>query len=327
MPVRKVAPGDTYQVSAESFNRFADAASFTENAKKSGAGGAFGFGPQPTVVRLKNTTEAAIPQWGILQATTPIVLPSDNEEQFLDQVMLNGIAPASDRPAFVAVEPVPAGELGRFIAPGVIVAVKLSLPDSSEYTLARPSDVAAFEAVDEADLADNDFVVRVLWHEAGPGEKWALVLMPGGFRRATSNAGGCDPCDEFAGELTVDTGGGVMGSTHYSFAPFCVGSVTLVFAWVSALTWEIPENSLVLVCVGDDVTFTASIVATGRLPGEVRITISDGTNSWVWENETVWQPGSPTWFVLVEGDQDCPCAPWETFACLKPAPAPPEEEP
>lgn len=178
MAPRRIPQGKSVKVRSGSFNAFVDAADYVQNARTSG-GAARGFDPSPSIVLMKNLTSADVPRWGALKPYQPVVLPATDEVGFLSQVVMEGIGVGASSVAFVALDPVPMNEFGRFLAPGHVVPVKINKDQDITYKLARPGSTSYFNAVEDADVENDDRLVDVIWHETGTGQKWALVLLPG----------------------------------------------------------------------------------------------------------------------------------------------------
>jgi len=143
---------------------------------------------------------------------------------------------------------------------------------------------------------------------------------------------GCGDCSTFAGELTVDLTfleTAFYAAEYYRWNPFCNGQVDILFRFDPGSSAEVgiwlPTVSSSLECVAEStVAFTAYMQVTSGLPGDVKIFLSDGTNTWHFEAEVAWQGDQNTPMLLSSGPQGCPCAPFKQFPCLRPVP-PPEE--
>lgn len=133
---------------------------------------------------------------------------------------------------------------------------------------------------------------------------------------AADSCGGCTVPDH---EMAVDLGGGLMASSDYRFAPFCADWVIFRFVYDTGDTWEgIADTEEVECTPGVPTSFTATLVASGKAPGEVVATVSDGTNEWTFVNEAAWQPDQPIELIFKTGPLPCPCAPFRGAVCLIP---------
>ncbi|QDT54629.1 hypothetical protein Pan44_26640 [Caulifigura coniformis] len=171
-------------------------------------------GLQRHLVLVKNTTGSPVPRLGVLKVTEPVIDPAENLREFLARVIVKAAAPNSSSPAFVAQETIPAGGMGYCLAPGIVSQAKLSVPDGGTYKYARPLSTSKFEAIAEENIGDDDFVVHVLWHKAGAGDQWALLLLTEASLGAASagaegacGCGGCVPRDGANVEVDTDTDG------------------------------------------------------------------------------------------------------------------------
>ena len=118
---RKKFRGQPWRTDARVQNALMDAAADAKAARGPG----FEATPaehfrQGDVVPVLNDTTQAVPRFGVLGISTPIVLPAKNLGEFQQRVALRGVVPTSAHAGKFAVliEPVPAGAVGRGIVSG-----------------------------------------------------------------------------------------------------------------------------------------------------------------------------------------------------------------
>lgn len=162
------------------------------------------------------------------------------------------------------------------------------------------------------DLEANEFC-----HVAWVGDGFEII-----GRRPTGVTGtACGVCSDPAGTNDVDLGDGLIASEFYGFDPFCSGLLDVVYTWDSeqGLYVASAAGGMTINCVGEtSVTWTSTLSVAGSLPGQVVASWSDGTSTWTFENPIFWDPEQNCPLVLVSGPQNCPCAPWRQFPCLRP---------
>ena len=162
------------------------------------------------------------------------------------------------------------------------------------------------------DLEANEFV-----HVGRVNDRWEII-----GRRPTGVTGtACGVCSDPAGTNDVDLGDGLIASEFYGFDPFCSGLLDVVYTWDSeqGLYVASAAGGMTINCVGEtSVTWTSTLSVAGSLPGQVVASWSDGTSTWTFENPIFWDPEQNCPLVLVSGPQNCPCAPWRQFPCLRP---------
>lgn len=131
---------------------------------------------QPELVWVKNASGADVGRFNVLGIEGPIVTPTDNADEFKQQVAITGIVPvASDHSGAFAVmaEPIGNGNIGRGWISGAC-PVQISIADESHGT----ADVADGDAA-KLVSQNGTGTVTILWAEAGTGTKWALIRFGG----------------------------------------------------------------------------------------------------------------------------------------------------
>lgn len=167
-----------------------------------------------TMVLVKNTTNAAVPQFGILQAGAPVVLPAASEPTFKERRVVTGTTPAAGLPFVITQEPIAAGSIGRAIDLGV-TPVKLNVLDAAHQYADAAADTTQLQT------QKGQGPARIWWKDAGVGGSiWALVLLgPSG-----------DDCGACLSRLCVvkDANGAVTGINYLNASgqlvpvPVCV---------------------------------------------------------------------------------------------------------
>lgn len=174
--LKKIQTGDAFEPSASAWNALIDAA---QALRKQQQGQRFPDRQtvrQADVILVKNISGAAVNRGGVLGISAPLVLPSDNLDEFKTHPVLSCTTPAvaSHLGNFVvAMEPIGSGETGLAAISGV-VPVKLYV-DAVDNTFADVNEGNAANL-----LAGGCGSARVLWKATGTGEVWALVNLGGG---------------------------------------------------------------------------------------------------------------------------------------------------
>jgi hypothetical protein len=126
----------------------------------------------PSTLRVKNTTGADLPRFGIVALSDVVFTPTDNLTQFLDRCsVFQAVAPATSKQAELAIliEPLKAGAIGRAQVAG-ITPLKINVVDEANRW--------AIPTTDTTRLTARPFGTSlILWKEAGTGEKWAIVRL------------------------------------------------------------------------------------------------------------------------------------------------------
>jgi hypothetical protein len=142
-------------------------------------------GVDPVRILVQNNDTAVIPWYGVLSLAgqTPIILPSQNIDQFRQQVTMQGIVPsAAGQPFVIVQEPlVPAaddegeGECGIAVIAGA-TWVQVNVNSTGDgFAQTKSGDATQLDSVVTA-VANS---VPILWKASGTGTQWALVLLAG----------------------------------------------------------------------------------------------------------------------------------------------------
>jgi len=121
-PYRRAAPGEKLKIPARAWNQLMDSLA-TVPSMIAGAGEQY-HSPY-TWVYAKNTTGQAVPRWGVLAVTgmesTPTATTTPATRQFEEMPILTGGSTGeTGSPVCVAVEPIPAGRIGRVAVSGAV---------------------------------------------------------------------------------------------------------------------------------------------------------------------------------------------------------------
>jgi hypothetical protein len=131
--------------------------------------------PTPyTWVMAKNNTGAAVSRWGVLAITGMAISPAGSgAAQFEQLPVVAGGTPSDATTAWcIAVEPIPAGAIGRVAVGGVVQAKVQVTNGSHEFVRCKNS---ATELVS----TDNGEGV-ILWKQGTGAGQWALVRLGNG---------------------------------------------------------------------------------------------------------------------------------------------------
>jgi len=174
--VPHVRPGQPIRISARAWNAIADATnahrerSLAELASRN----APAAGDQPAdIILVRNESSLDRDRFDVLGISSPIIAPTDNEDEFKNRVVLAGVTPAgkAHRGRFVILqEPIASGAIGRACIAGVTVARIHTPPETSAiYT----ADVSGTETEYLEAIAGG--AAQILWRELDSGTVLALV--------------------------------------------------------------------------------------------------------------------------------------------------------
>lgn len=172
---KKVNPGQPLRIPAEAWNAMLDVVARSKG-DSIGLGGQGFTGADSVLVR--NDSGSDVDRFGVLEVDGPLILPSDNLDEFQRQTALSGITPSGTDNAVLAIlwEPAADGEIARATMDGLAV-VQVDVTDAGHgYADANTGDTA--NLLSQAAASPQ----QILWKESGTGTKWALVRMgaPGG---------------------------------------------------------------------------------------------------------------------------------------------------
>ncbi len=183
--IGKVKIGDPLRISTAAYNAFVDAA-MAHRSQQHGVAGRREpfFLDGRNLVRVKNTSDAAVGQFGILGVDGVIFEPSGNLAMFKQEVAILGSTPSvsahSSGRFVVCAEPIDSGRIGLAWGSGVCLA-QINVGDESH----RFADIAEGDSACLASSSSGP--CTILWKETGTGQKWAVIRFGG-----TAEGGGVE---------------------------------------------------------------------------------------------------------------------------------------
>jgi hypothetical protein len=195
-PRQHVRPGQKLQIAAQQIN-------FLNGLMRQGggfgSGGLSGWTQGTNIVLARNDTGADLDRFGVLEMTGIVIDPESGDtaqRQFWEMPCLVGTSPdiaeidgdrvSRPQKIGIALEPIPAGKIGRVIVSGPVVC-KLDVRDQ-EHRFARAidGDTQKLETAEESDSP-----AQILWKADG-SDPWAVVVLDDAgqrffFGKATSS--------------------------------------------------------------------------------------------------------------------------------------------
>ena len=177
MSLEKVRPGQSFEVKAETWNAFIDAALFTKNQSNSG-NMASRSGVTNGVILVRNEESTDFPQFGAIALTDMLIKPTNTEniQEFKCRPPLfsgRRVTTAYESyPYAITLEPIPALGVGRALILGVTPA-QVRIADSS-HAFASPDTGSIGGLVSTA-----GGVARILWKNSTAGTQWAMLQLGG----------------------------------------------------------------------------------------------------------------------------------------------------
>jgi len=134
---------------------------------------------------VRNDSGADRDQYDVLGIDEPVILPADNENEFLQNWALSAVEIVADDHAkkfCILAEPIPSGGFGRAMISGVCPAVVIrEAGEDAEYAGVEDGEVT---------LKAGETGARIIWEESGAADgapRWALVQAPQGGEPSTGN--------------------------------------------------------------------------------------------------------------------------------------------
>lgn len=172
--LQRVHAGQPFQPSAKAWNAFADTAEAFKEIGQAVPKGGFS-NPLPFLtVKVKNTTTTDLTRGKVLAVTDgPVFTPTDNENEFIEKVILKGTEPAGDEDEYrfvVLREPIEQGKFGAAAIAGIVPA---------KVDVANDSDPNLFAQVEDTKhvLKAGNWGFPLIWREGGTGEQWGIVVL------------------------------------------------------------------------------------------------------------------------------------------------------
>ncbi len=124
----------------------------------------------PTIVKVLNETGDPLDQCAIVGLGQPVILPADNEMEFIRNIAFEIVPPTPGRWG-VLQSPVAAGEITTAIVAGV-VACKINVISALKPNLFADAVAPDFAELQVSDVGGN---AQILWRAGGTGTQWAIV--------------------------------------------------------------------------------------------------------------------------------------------------------
>ena len=165
---KKRSSGDPFVMKAPLYNALIDAARQTKQNQHDVAGNFQPDHRSSTIVPIRNGSGADKTRGGILGIAGPIIGPSDNFDEFLHKVALEGAAPTLAHVArwSVLIEPIAAGAIGRAVVSGLAACQIKMRNDKHQYVEINSSG--------ELESGDSGSA-RIVWVAGTSGTQWAVL--------------------------------------------------------------------------------------------------------------------------------------------------------
>lgn len=172
--LRKVQPGEPLVIPADTYNTFIDVAQDYQNRQLNRQQHTtLSNSRDGDMILIKNNSGADRARFEVLGINAPLVLPTDNLDQFVNQPALSGVTPTSANHwgrFVILAEPIRNGALGRAWVSGVCPA-KVDIVDEEHWH----ADITSYSCAHLT--SDIDGPAQILWKESGTGVKWTIVRL------------------------------------------------------------------------------------------------------------------------------------------------------
>jgi len=168
--MRHVTPGEIFTPSAPMHNALVDLLSSNQPTT---SGGRISGGSDPTVCLVRNNTGAALPLFGVVGLSTPLITPTENLNAFLGQFNLIGVLAVSADYQYrwgICLTPIASGDTGLVRVSGLCHCWIDAT--SSAIDFAGPDESGTVASLIEADCG-----ARVIWRDSGSGVKRAVIIL------------------------------------------------------------------------------------------------------------------------------------------------------
>ena len=173
--IQKVRSGDPLRIPASSYNAFVDAAKdFQTRSIKQGAA------PERSarhsgIIFVRNMTQSDRARFDILGISAPVFSSTDNPESFQNDVVFDGVTPATLGNAHVGrfvvlLEPVKAGGVAQAMISGVVVCQVNIVADGDKFADISDGDSSCLKS-------GSTGAAQILWKPSGTGTMWAIVRL------------------------------------------------------------------------------------------------------------------------------------------------------
>ena len=189
MLTNRVSPGQPFEPEADFFNLTKDMLrDYLRSKSLGGQPPVPSWFPNPTVIRVKNTSGAAVLRYGVLKVNAPAFTVTDSLTEFKRAAAFDGVVAQPLEPFAVLLEPLAVNKIGWAAIAGVTVAKCAFTHDKLPFA---DGDGIAAELE-----GSGDGYARVLWKESGTGTKWAVLQLGAGprgvFPVTVEKTGGAD---------------------------------------------------------------------------------------------------------------------------------------
>lgn len=171
-----VRPADRLRIRASEWNAITLAARQMQSMPLAvGAGGPQMLATSPTTALARNIGEDLIPRYGAVICTAPIISPEANEAEWAMRLAIDCKIPDTDDVwAWVAIAttPIAPEKFGRVCVSGAVQAIVNITSAGHHFAIAAEGESLLQSAAGGP--------VRILWREAGTGEKKAIVAVNAG---------------------------------------------------------------------------------------------------------------------------------------------------
>ena len=132
----------------------------------------------------------------------------------------------------------------------------------------------------------------------------------------------CGGCQEVVEDLTTFEHAGITLASHYQITPFCDGDLVVTFEHTSGGAYVGTDGGATITCNGGATTLNFSMQVNGDAPGEVVITMTDGSDTFTVVNDACFDGEVTFPMVRTGGPKFCPCGKLKSYLCLVPIPDP-----
>lgn len=168
--LKKVTPGDSLRIPAQAYNAFIDAARAHRERSLGQGAGEDGSRAIHMDLQVRNSTGADQDQFAVVTLGNIVLSPVDNLPLFKERPTFEAVSPTISGRVAILQEPLKASGIGVARVLGFSV-VKIQVIDAAhqwaKMVAGSPNLESSFGGA-----------LRIIYKEAGTGEKWALVEFP-----------------------------------------------------------------------------------------------------------------------------------------------------